>query len=186
MGFSLQKRTIYFTDKVLAAVRECASEALQDALDLAYLTGQRPGDAIRMCAREISNGHLEINQGKTKKRLRIAVTGELATLLGKITVRKAQHKIEHAQLLMNDDGKPTTLPTLRAHFDRARIIAATKRPEIADKIKAFRFYDLHAKAADDTSDQRGDQAASDLLGHDNLKTTQRHYLRRVKIAEPTK
>jgi hypothetical protein len=39
---------------------------------------------------------------------------------------------------------------------------------------------------DTTSDQRGEQAASDLLGHDNIKTTQRHYLRRGKIAEPTK
>jgi integrase len=49
---------------------------------------------------------------------------------------------------------------------------------------AFWFYDLRAKAADDTSDERGDQAASDLLGHDSVKTTQRHYLRR--IVTPTK
>lgn len=87
---------------------------------------------------------------------------------------------------MNGDGKPMTLPTLRAHFDRARIIAADNHLEMADKIKAFRFYDLRAKAADDTSDQRGEQAASDLLGHDNVKTTQRHYLRRGKIVPPTK
>ena len=53
-------------------------------------------------------------------------------------------------------------------------------------IKEFWFYDLRAKAADDTSDVRGDQAASDLLGHENVKTTQRHYLRRGKIVSPTK
>ena len=51
---------------------------------------------------------------------------------------------------------------------------------------AFWFYDLRAKAADDTSDDRGDQAASDLLGHDSVKTTQRHSLRRGKIVAPTK
>ena len=118
--------------------------------------------------------------------MRIAVTGELATLLRKIMVCKTQHKTEHAQLLMNGDDKPMTLPTLRAHFDRARIIAAQTQPGMADKIKAFRFYDLRAKAADDTSDLRGEQAASDLLGHDNLKTTQRHYLRRGRMAAPVK
>lgn len=186
MGFSIEKRTVYITDEVFDAVRAHASQPLQDALDLAYFTGQRPGDTIRMRGSDIANGYLEVNQGKTKKRLRIAVTGELAALLGKITVRKAQHKIVHDQLLMKSDGKPMTLPALRSHFDKARIAAAEKTPKLADKIAAFRFYDLRAKAADDTSDQRGEQAASDLLGHDNVKTTQRHYLRRGKIVEPTK
>lgn len=59
-------------------------------------------------------------------------------------------------------------------------------PKLAEAIRAFWFYDLRAKAADDTSDERGDQAASDLLGHDSVKTTQRHYLRRGKIVDPTK
>jgi integrase len=48
------------------------------------------------------------------------------------------------------------------------------------------FYDLRAKAADDTSEARGDQAAADLLGHDNVTTTKRHYLRRGKIVKPSK
>jgi len=65
-------------------------------------------------------------------------------------------------------------------------LAANKNPGQAADIKAFWFYDLRAKAADDTSDDRGEQAASDLLGHDSVKTTQRHYLRRGKIVAPTK
>ena len=185
-GFSLEKRTVYITDAVFNAVRSCASDTLIDALDLAYLTGQRPADTLKMKASDIANGFLLVDQGKTQKKLRISVTGELATVLGRIVVRKAQHKIENDQLLMNGDGKVFTLPALRSHFDRAKIAAAKKLPELAEDIKAFRFYDLRAKAADDTSDDRGDQAASDLLGHDNVKTTQRHYLRRGKIVEPTK
>jgi len=132
------------------------------------------------------NGFLIVNQGKTQKKLRISVTGELATVLGRIIVRKAQYKIDNDQLLMNGDGKSFTLPALRSHFDRAKIAAAKESPQLAADINAFRFYDLRAKAADDTSDDRGDQAASDLLGHDNVKTTQRRYLRRGKIEEPTK
>jgi integrase len=52
---------------------------------------------------------------------------------------------------------------------------------MADSIRKFHFYDLRAKVADNTSDLRSDQAASDLLGHDSVKTTQRHYLGRGKI-----
>ncbi|WP_194720777.1 tyrosine-type recombinase/integrase [Noviherbaspirillum malthae] len=186
MGHSIEKKTAYVSDTVFAAVRECASEALRDALDLAYYTAQRPADTLKMRGRDIANGFLEVSQGKTKKRLRISITGALAELLGRIAVRKAQHKINHDQLLMNSDGKPFTQPALRSHFDRARIAAKKKYPELADQIENFKFRDLRAKAADDTSDQRGQQAAADLLGHDNVKTTQRHYLRRGKIVEPTK
>jgi integrase len=186
MGHAIQKKTAYVTDQVFNIVREHASDALKDALDLAYFTGQRPADTLKMRGADIANGYLEISQGKTKKRLRILVTGALAELLGRIAVRKAQHKIVHDQLLMNREGKPFTQPTLRSHFDAARAAAKKKHPALAAQIDAFKFRDLRAKAADDTSDQRGEQAASDLLGHDNVKTTQRHYLRRGKIVEPTK
>jgi integrase len=50
------------------------------------------------------------------------------------------------------------------------------------EIAAMWFYDLRAKAADDTADNRGEQAASNLLGHENITTTKRHYLRRGKTA----
>lgn len=74
-----------------------------------------------------------------------------------------------------------------AQLGRAVGEQATKaNPEMKSDIKAFHLYDLRAKAADDTSDDRGDQAASDLLGHESIKTTQRHYFRRGKIVAPTK
>ena len=185
-GHALGKREVYITDAVFTAVRNAASEPLRDALDLAYLTGQRPADALKMTAQNVADGYLEIDQGKTKKKLRISITGELATLLGKITVRKAQHKIIHNQLLMNRDGMPLTKAVLRKHFVKARDAAALKSPELAGAIKEFWFYDLRAKAADDTADDRGEQAASDLLGHDSIRTTQKHYLRRGKMVSPTK
>lgn len=55
-------------------------------------------------------------------------------------------------------------------------------PGFEKEIKAMWFYDLRAKAADDTSDDRGDQAASNLLGHDSVRTTRKHYLRRGNVA----
>lgn len=183
---SLQKRTVYITDDVFAAVHKQASAPLQDALDLAYLTGQRPGDTLSMSEHDIIDGHLIVTQIKTKQPLRISVSGDLEVLIERIRERKRGHKIVTAALLVNATGKRLTKAVLRNHFEEARTLAAAANPKIAGEIKKFWFYDLRAKAADDTSDERGDQAASDLLGHDSVRTTQRHYLRRGKIVLPTK
>jgi integrase len=185
-GHSLKKREVYITDEVYAAVRSHASEALQEAMDFSYLTGQRPGDALKARMDDIEDGTLAVAQGKTGKRLRIAIVGELADLIERIKARKANHKTVHAQILMVRDGQPMTKQILRDQFTAAKAAAAEKHPELADAIKEFWFYDLRAKAADDTSIKRGEQAASDLLGHDSVKTTRKHYLRRGKIVTPVR
>lgn len=185
-GYSLKKRTVYISDMVFKAVWEAASAPLQDAMDLAYLTGQRPADALKMTVHDIVDGHLIVTQEKTKQPLRIKMVGELATLLERIEARKAGHKFVTAALLVNEHGKRLTAPTLRSQFDRARAAAAAKTPGLANAIKEFRFYDLRAKAADDTADGQGEEAARDLLGRESVKTTQRHYLRRGEIVTPTK
>lgn len=183
---SLQKRTVYITDEVFQAVWESGLPPLRDALDLAYLTGQRPGDALSMTEHDIIDGHLIVTQQKTKQPLRIQITGELATLMQRIRERKAEHRVVTAALLVNMHGKRLTKDVLRNQFDDARLAAAEKHPALADQIRNFWFYDLRAKAADDTREERGAQAASDLLGHDSVRTTQRHYLRRGKVVLPTK
>ena len=185
-GHSLKKREVYVTDEVFDAVRACASEPLREALEFSYLTGQRPGDALKARMDDIEDGTLAVAQGKTGKRLRIAVVGELAELIARIQVKKAAHKTIHAQILMARDGQPMTKQILRDHFAKAKDAAIKKYPELAQDIKEFWFYDLRAKAADDTSVDRGEQAASDLLGHDSIKTTRKHYLRRGKIVGPVK
>jgi integrase len=177
---------LYISDAVYQAVWASASEPLRDAMDLAYLTGQRPADALKMTEHDIIDGHLIVTQEKTKQPLRITIVGELATLLARIQVRKAGCKVKTAALLVNKQGKRLTGPTLRAHFDKARMAAAEAAPGLAKDIKAMWFYDLRAKAAHDTADGLGDEAASNLLGHEDVRTTRRHYLRRGKIVVPTK
>jgi integrase len=180
-GHTLGKRMVYIADEIFALVRTAGSDVVRDAMDSAYLTGQRPADALSMTEHDIIEGYLIVTQEKTKQPLRIQIVGALAALLQRIDRRKAGHKVHTAALLVNEHGRRLSPSTLRRHFD-----AAQAHPDQAAEIKAFWFYDLRAKAADDTSDDRGDQAASDLLGHDSVKTTQRHYLRRGKIAAPTK
>ena len=155
-------------------------------MDLAYLTGQRLADALRMTEHDIIEGHLIVTQEKTKQPLRIVISGELDDLVARIKARKETFNIVTAALLVNLHGKRMTPAMLRNHFDRARKLAPEKTPALAKDIRAFWFYDLRAKAGYDTSDDRCDQAASDLLGHDSVKTTQRHYLRHGKIVGPTR
>jgi integrase len=185
-GYSLKKRTVYITDEVFSAVYMHASVPLQDAMDLAYLTGQRPADALGMTDHDIIDGHLIVTQEKTKQPLRIVITGKLEDLIKRIQARKELHRHVTSALLVNLQGRKLTPAVLRNHFDDARKAASVAFPDLAKAIGDFWFYDLRAKAADDTSDLRGDQAASDLLGHESVKTTQRHYLRRGKIVSPTK
>jgi len=185
-GHSLEKRMLYISDAVYQAVWASASVPLRDAMDLAYLTGQRPADALKMTEHDIIDGHLIVTQEKTKQPLRIQIIGELAELLTRIRTREAGHKVTSAALLVNQHGKRLTTPALRSQFYKARDAAAAATLALADDIRKFRFYDLRAKAADDTADGRGEEAARDLLGHDSVKTTQRHYLRRGKIVTPTK
>lgn len=186
-GFSLGKRDVDVSDKVYKAVWDAASEPLRDAMDLAYLTGQRPGDVLNFNERMIVDGVFVIKkQSKTGKPLRIRVEGEFGKLLERIAKRKAGYKVWCANLAVNQRGLALTKQTLRTNFEDAREKAALENPSMAADIRAMWFYDLRAKAADDTADTLDDQAAADLLGHDSVKTTNRHYLRRGKKVGPTR
>lgn len=74
-------RDVYIEDDVYKAVYTAADQPLRDAMDLAYLTGQRPADTLALDQSDIKNGVLEIQQGKTGKRLRITIEGELEAVI---------------------------------------------------------------------------------------------------------
>lgn len=187
-GFELDGRDYDVSDAVFKAVWMAGSWPLRDAMDLAYLTGQRPGDTLSMTVRDIVDGKIAVKQGKTKKKLRILVEGELKLLLERIEQRKAGFKIYSTSLIVNERGMPMTQGVLATHFETAREAAAKTQndPQAAATIRAMWFYDLRAKAADDTADKSDEQAAADLLGHDSVSTTKKHYLRRGKVVKPTK
>lgn len=186
-GFTEKGRDAYIEDAVFAAVWQAAAAPLRDALDLAYLTGQREADLLKMSEADIKGELLEVKQGKTGKKLRIAVTGELALLIDRIKARKQNFSIRPLALLVGEDGQPLTYAKLRGRFDRARTAAAEANPALAEPIRAFRFMDLRAKAATDKTDASGINAAQKQLGHTTITMTG-HYVRdRLgEKVEPTK
>jgi integrase len=182
-GFKEDGRDVYVSDEVLAAVRAVAETPLQDALDLAYLIGQRPADVLKLARADIVDGALVVKQNKTGKKVRVSIEGELAEVIARIKSRKALS----LRLISGAAGTPLTRYELRGAFNRARLAAAAAHPDLASEIKAFQFRDLRAKAATDTEELRGMTAAQDQLGHSTPMMTA-HYVRhrRGKLVKPTR
>ncbi len=176
-------RSIYVEDAVYTAVWELASEPLRDAIELAYLTGQRPADVLKLSRSDIKDGALWVQQNKTSKRLRIVIEGQLAKALDRINARK----VVSTGLICTAKGQPFTYAMLRGAFDRARLAASEAHPQLADQIKAYQFRDLRAKAATDTEETAGMDAAQSQLGHTTASMTS-HYVRhrKGKLVKPTK
>jgi integrase len=187
-GYSEPGRDIYVEDEVLDAVWRAADQALRDALDLAYLTGQRPQDLLEASELDIKAGALEFEQQKTGKKLRIQIIGELDALLKRIKARKEGYKVHTLALICTETGRPLTKSGYRARFDKARLAAAKANPKLAEAIGDFQFRDLRAKAGTDKAESSGDiRQAQKQLGHTTVTMTE-HYTRdrRGDLVNPTK
>jgi len=186
-GYTETGRDIYIEDNILAAVYKEACQPLKDALDLAYLTGQRPADVIAFSKTDIQDGMLLIAQGKTNKKLRMTIEGKLDVLLSQIAERKKAFKVHSLALICTETGRPMTYSALRGRFDKARGKAAKENPKLAAEIEAFQYRDLRAKAGSDKADTGDMRQAQMQLGHNSMKMTE-HYVRarRGDIITPTK
>lgn len=159
-------RDRYVEHDEFLAVWNAAHYTVQDAMDLAYLTGQRPADLLKLNCNDIrSDSELCLVQNKTGKSLRIAVTGELKDLLKRILNR--QHRTMGGDALLQDgNGQRLAAGALRRRFDKAREAAGV----------SFQFRDIRAKTATDSDNLA---AAQKLLGHESRAMTE-HYTRSRK------
>lgn len=180
-GHKESGRDVYIEDSVYQAVHDKADMGLKDAMDLAYLTGQRIADVLKFDERDIRDGHLLVTQNKTGAKRRIHIAGQLASLIDRIMARKTGHKIRAMRLIVCEDGTPMTYAKLRSRFDEAREAAGVEKA-------AFQMRDLRAKAGTDKAESSGDiLQARDQLGHTTVVMTE-HYLRerKGKKITPTK
>ncbi|MDR0736689.1 MAG: tyrosine-type recombinase/integrase [Zoogloeaceae bacterium] len=167
-------RDIYVEDNELAAILAHADEPLREAMELAYLIGQRPCDLRGISETDIKDGVIVIQQDKTAAKMRITVAGRLAELLERIQGRKRDLKSISRSLLVNEKGEALTKSMMRGRFVKARKAAAKAHPEFSARLSAIQFRDLRAKAA---SDLENLERAQKLLGHTTPAMTQ-HYFRR--------
>ncbi len=66
-GFTERGRDAYIEDVTYKAVWDAADWPTRDAMDLAYLTGQRPADVLKMRLPDIRDGFLWLTQGRRAK-----------------------------------------------------------------------------------------------------------------------
>lgn len=158
-------RDRYVSDDEYQAVWNAADQVTRDAMDLALLTGQRPGDVLKMTRSDVFDGALHVRQNKTGKRLAIELTGDLAEVVARILTRKTISP----HLVADEQGQRLTEWSLRYRFDAARDAAGVH----------FQFRDIRAKSGTDASQEGGMDRAQKLLGHKHQSMTQ-HYVRARK------
>lgn len=182
-------RDFYADHEVWDAVRENADQALRDAMDMAYLCGQRPADVLKFRQSDVVEDTLVVRQNKTQKRLRIRLTVEgQRTKLGLLVDTIRSRRITSVFLLATEAGKPLTKGMLRTRFEQARSLSAAKcdavgNTDLAKRIRTFQFRDARAKAASEIENL---QEASDLLGHSKDDITRGVYRRIGQTVNPTR
>ncbi|PLY58627.1 integrase [Herbaspirillum sp. BH-1] len=167
-------RDTYVYDDAFQAVWEKADLPTREAMDLAYLTGGRPADLLKIDEMHLRDGDIEIRQNKTGHKLRIAIKGELSALIDRIRARKRAITgvVVSTKLLVNEEGQPLSKYALRFRFDAARSAAGLSGHE-------FQFRDLRAKAATDKTDKTKDiRKAQQQLGHTSITMTETYVRKR--------
>ncbi|MBS0323357.1 MAG: tyrosine-type recombinase/integrase [Proteobacteria bacterium] len=184
---------IDISEEMFNAVYAHADQPTKDAMDLAFLAGQRPGDSLRFKEQDIKEGALWVRQGKTGTPVRVEIVGELKKVIDRIMARKktideapakkgkrAKTKVRSFALVVNETGQALTYSALDGRFGKAREAAKINPHD-------FQFRDLRAKAATEVEEKRGIGQAQGLLGHANSTMTD-HYVRnrRGKLVKPTR
>lgn len=150
----LGKRDRYVTDAEFEEVLLRADPELQDAMELGYLTGQRPGDLLKMTKHDMRDGTLLIVQEKTGAKVPIRIEGRLKRVLERALARP--RRIQSIYIIATKDGQRLTYNQLNDRFVKARGDAD------------WQFRDIRAKTSTDLPTIR---QAQELLGHTKETTT---------------
>jgi integrase len=170
-------RDRYITDAEFRCLMTHAGrQDLRDAMLLAYYSGQRPGDVLRMEWAHIRDGALWVQQKKTGAFLRIDIVGELAEVIEEIRKRPVMGRA----IVVSAAGRPVAYNTLNDLYTAARRRAAAELPAI----KTIQFRDIRGKAATDLDDPT---AAKALLGHTTMAMTEQYIKQRAgSLVQPVR
>ena len=178
-------RDNFVTDDVFLSIVYKAPQPLADAMWLAYFTGQRPSDVLKVRRDNVRELALDVRQGKTGANVRLELAGmDLGKLVDELLAR--ERKVSGPWLIQDDAGQRLTYWALAKAFAAARKAAAEAaraeaHADLAGEIEACQFRDLRAKSGTEKAEQAGIIAARDMLGHASVTMTE-HYVRRRRGA----
>lgn len=180
-------------DEVWNAVYAQACIELHDAMDLAYLTAQRPSDVLIARAPGIDGDLLSTSQGKTSKKLRIRLINaggktDLGILIDRRRQQRKDRHIVGRYLVTTPNGRRPTASMSRIRFDEAREAAARAALENRDKtlataVRQFQFRAIRPKAASEIDDLG---RASKRLVHTDRRITETVHRRVGEVVDPTR
>lgn len=150
----LGRRDKYVTDAEFQEVLLKAGPILQDAMELAYLTGQRPSDLLKMTRQDMRDGTLLVVQVKTGAKVPIRIEGRLKRVLERALARP--RRIPSMYVIAAEDGQRLRYHAMNKQFVEARGEAT------------WQFRDIRAKTATDLPSIK---RAQELLGHVDETTT---------------
>ncbi|AHF05520.1 hypothetical protein MARPU_09640 [Marichromatium purpuratum 984] len=162
-----QPRDRYVTDAELENAIQRARPWMAALMWLAYLTGLRRGDVLRLTRFQLKPEGIETKEQKTGKRVLIEWTPEL------------QRVVDQA---LADSPDDRLFPLTESAVDNAW--GRFQRSLAADGFERFLLKDLRAKHATDFEATGGD--ATNQLGHSGRAVTVRHYLRKPRRVVPLK
>jgi integrase len=173
-------RERYITDAEFAGCRAIACPQVQIAMDLALLTGQRQSDIVGLTWKQIKaigvarpDWRIEIDQGKTGKKLAIMISPAVETVLKRAKLMEPQWPREF--VIRTKWGKRYSPDGFRALWQR------TIREWMKSGNENFHFHDIRAKAI---SDNLSLDNAYLLAGHIDIAMTRKTYDRNRRRVQP--
>lgn len=153
-------RTRYVTDDELTRLIACAPPQIACIIRFAYLTGMREGDVLNVRLADLTNDGIRVIQGKTGKEQIIQWSEALHAVVA--DARGLRRRVGSLWLFAGRNGQGYTGDGFRAMWRRVKL-----RAQLAD----VRFHDLRRKAGSDITEEH----ARALLGHEDARTTRKHY-----------
>jgi integrase len=154
------------TDGEFQLLYENASPKIQCIMDIAYLTGLRKGDILKLKLSDIQNGELLVETEKTKKKIAFKIEGDLEAAIAK--AKKLRRLILSPFLFCTKEGSPITKSNFGVRWHLLK-----KRVGLSDDVVS---HDIRGKAATDASEQGIN--AQKLLGHESGIQTERYIKQR--------
>ena len=159
-------RSHRMTDEEFQLLYKNASPTIQYVMDIAYLTGLRKGDILKLRLADIQNGELLVETEKTKKKIAFKVEGDLEAVIDK--AKRNRGLVLSPYLFCTKQGRPITKSNFGVRWHLLK-----KQVGLSDDVV---FHDIRGKSATDANEQGIN--AQKLLGHESGIQTERYIKQR--------
>lgn len=157
-------RTRAIGDVEFHAFRATVPPLVQDAMDLALLTGQRLGDVLKMRLSHCTDQGIEVRQGKTGKALVVCWSDELADVVARCKARTKANKvtsIDPALIGITASGFHTAWQRAQVLWGEAKVVSPASINGIKGKlIELSKLCELLALEQSDTPEAHYAEAAA--------------------------